>query len=114
VKKLALVLVCCVFLPGCFRTVYVNLLPPNMPPAVETASTLDKKTRYGWQHFFIWGWVPEEITIDAAVLCGGEEHVARIETRQTFLQRLIEAFAGYYINVYAPYNGRVVCDHSER
>lgn len=45
-------------------------------------------------------------------MCGGDAHVARIETRQTFVQGLIQSFAGYYINIYAPYNGAVKCDHS--
>ena len=31
---------------------------------------------------------------------------------RSFVQGLIAAFAGYYINIYSPYSGRVVCDHS--
>lgn len=32
-----------------------------------------------------------------------------IETRQTFLEGLVESFAGYYINVYSPYDAKVIC-----
>jgi len=50
--------------------------------------------------------------IDTAAECGGAEHVKRLETGQTFVQGLIEAYAGFFINIYAPYTVRVVCDHS--
>ena len=112
-KKILALAFVCLCLPACYRTIYRNLRPPNMPPAVESTDTLTKKTPRGWQHFFIWGIIPFDRRIDAAALCGGEEHIDRIETEQTFLQRLIESFAGYYVNVYAPYNAHVVCDHSE-
>jgi Bor protein len=108
----ALAIALCLALPACWRTTYVNLLPPAMPPAVETDQTVVKQTPSGWQSFFVWGLIPTEKVIDAAKLCGGEEHVARIETRQSILEGLIQSVAGYYINVYAPYNGHVVCDHS--
>lgn len=44
----------------------------------------------------------------------GVEHVKQIETRQTFVQGLIAAFAGYYINIYSPYTGAVICDHTRQ
>ena len=102
----------CLVASACYRTVYRDLLPPDMPPAVETPDTLSKSPPGGWQSFFLWGWVPTEKRIDAAKICGGEGHVARIETRQTFAQGLIQSLAGYYINIYAPYNGAVKCDHT--
>ena len=33
-----------------------------------------------------------------------------IRTRETFVQGLIAAFAGYYINVYSPYTAEVICE----
>lgn len=95
---------------GCARTSYVNLhnLPePDHPPEFETPLPR------GWQSYFLWGWVPTGRYFDAAEQCLGTEHVLRIETRRTFLQGLVAAFAGYYVNVYSPYNGRVICDHTK-
>jgi hypothetical protein len=54
------------------------------------------------------------MVIDAASYCGGPAHVDRIETQQSFVQGLIAAVAGYYINIYSPYTGRVVCDYHVR
>jgi len=90
---------------GCFRTVYRNLEPTMSPPGEVTY----RGQNSGWQHFFIWGWVPSEKIIDAAGRCGGADRVLAIKTRQTFVQGLVEAFAGYYVNVYSPYTGQVVC-----
>jgi hypothetical protein len=75
----------------------------------------DRSSPKSWRHFFLFGWAPGELVIDGAHYCGGGEHVERIETRQSFVQGLIYQLAGYYINIYAPYTGRVVCDyHVER
>jgi hypothetical protein len=49
--------------------------------------------------------------VDASAYCHGTERIERIETRRSFVQGLIAALAGYYINIYSPYTGRVVCDH---
>lgn len=96
---------------GCFRTAYTNLTPFSNKP-VEEPPNVSHDAPNSWQHFFIYGWVPSEKKIDAAKACGGAEHVERIETRQTFVQGLIAAFAGYYVNVYSPYTGAVICDHT--
>ena len=100
-------------LGGCFRTRYINLAPH---PALEAAAASaiprtppTPKPHSGWQHFFIWGWVPGERVIPAAEICGGPEWVKEIRTERRFVQGLIAAVAGYYINVYSPYDGRVVC-----
>jgi hypothetical protein len=97
-------------LTDCFRTRYINLAPH---PALEAAATAptppQPKPHSSWQHFYLWGWVPSERVIPAAEICGGREWVQEIRTEQRFVQRLIEDFAGYYVNIYAPYDGRVVC-----
>jgi hypothetical protein len=95
---------------GCARTVYTHLAPPADGVAHEHESS-DRSSPQAWRHFFLFGWVPGELVIDGAHYCGGAEHVERIETRQSFVQGLIYQLAGYYINVYAPYTGRVVCDY---
>jgi hypothetical protein len=50
--------------------------------------------------------------IEASEQCGGVEHVQRIETRRTFVQGLIAQVAGYYVNIYSPYSGGAICDHT--
>lgn len=94
---------------GCYRTRYSNLAPMLQPKPVQS-QVGSRAAPSSWRHFFIYGWVPSEMVIDAAATCGGVEHVKRIETRQTFVQGLIGALAGYYINIYWPYTGAVVCD----
>jgi hypothetical protein len=98
---------------GCARTVYTNL-HPRIDPPTEHQDDIDRSTPRSWRSFFVFGWAPEERVIDASKACGGIEHVDRIETRRTFVQGLIAAFAGYYINIYSPYSGAVVCDHTAR
>jgi len=93
--------------PGCARTVYTNLHPRA---AVPEAPAPDRTEPQGWRHFFVFGWAPGERVIDAAEYCEGTARIERIETRQSFLQGLIASFAGYYVNIYSPYTGRVVCD----
>lgn len=93
---------------ACFRTTYTNLAPP--PAQAVAAADAEVEAPGSWQHFFVWGWVPGEHWINAAGACGGAEHVKRIETRQTFLQGLIEQLASYYVNIYSPYTGAVICD----
>jgi hypothetical protein len=116
VRLRALSIVAALALSGCFRseyrTMYWNLHPPNSPPVVETPESLAKRPRPGWNHFFVWGWFPARVEIDAAAQCGGEEHVFTIETRQTYLQRLVASLAGRnLVNVYSPWHGHVTCDH---
>jgi hypothetical protein len=100
-------------LVGCFHTRYVNLhprlaIPPHSPTQIDRGPSND-----GWQHFFLFGWVPSEKLIDAQAICGGTEHIDRIETEMTFVQGLVGLLArGSYVNIYSPYTGRVVCDHS--
>lgn len=88
---------------GCFRTTYRNF---GVPPASAEGAPREPASR--WQHFFVWGLAPDERTIHAQRICG-EGRVREIRTRQTFVQGLIEAFAGYVVNVYSPYTGEVVC-----
>ena len=92
---------------GCYRTHYVNFSPES--PLRAPASTVPVRAT-GWQHFFIWGWAPGERSIDARAECGATGNVDSIRTRRTFLQGLVAAVAGYYVNVYSPWNGAVYCD----
>lgn len=97
---------CLAFASGCFRTHYENFSPSN--PNRSSQAPPEKLDR-GWQHFFIWGLVPGRITIDARAKCGDTDLVHSIQTQETFLQGLIAAFAGYYVNIYSPYTGQVWC-----
>lgn len=100
---------------GCYRTSYSNLAPPVPMSEREPPTTTGSRVPASpWRHFWVYGWAPGELVIDAAATCGGTNHVAQIETRQTFAQGLIAAFAGYYINIYSPYTGAVVCDNERR
>jgi hypothetical protein len=94
---------------SCARTVYTNL-HPQLPEGTTLQNQPRDSPRY-WRHFFIYGWVPAELIIDAESYCQGTEHIDRIETRSSFVQGLVSAVAGYYINIYSPYTGRVVCSH---
>lgn len=112
--RLRLALICFLLAtaPACARTVYTNLHPQLPAPAV--APHADQSSARSWRSFFIFGWVPGELVIDASAYCNGTDRIERIETRQSFVQGLVAAFAGYYINIYSPYSGRVVCDHEPR
>ena len=108
-KRTGIVLLLAMACTGCFRTVYSHLTPSVAERAATTPQPHERDAE-NWQHFFLYGWVPSEKVIDAAFACGGVEHVRRIETEQSFAQGLVATFAGYYINIYSPYTGHVVCD----
>lgn len=99
---------------GCYRAMYINLQPHDAPPAVETSETLAKRTRYGWINYWLWGTLPSERVVDASEACGGDAHVASIETRQTAWQVSIGIAASieYVLNIYTPWYGHVTCDHA--
>jgi len=96
---------------SCSRTVYTNFAP--QPESPHAHDTVDRSSPPYWRSFFVFGWAPGELVIDASAYCGGRDHVAKIETRRSFVQGLIAAFAGYYINIYSPYTGKVVCDYHD-
>lgn len=102
----AIVIVAFALLMGCYRTHYANFSTQN--PERSTESHVPVRVT-GWQHFFVYGWAPGERRIDAREQCGGVERIHSIQTRQTFVEGLIAAFAGYYINIYSPWNGAVYC-----
>ena len=104
--RVAIVLAAVLLVSGCYRTHYSNFHRPGSEPA---ASVSEPVRVTGWQHFFLYGWVPGERAIDARSECGGEAKIESIETRRTFLQGLVAAFAGYYINIYSPWNAAVFC-----
>jgi hypothetical protein len=92
---------------GCYRTTYHHLEPPSALSSSRPPQLVRDDS--GWQHFFVYGWAPSERVIDASARCGGADQVQEIQTRQTFVQGLIATFAGYYINIYSPYTGQVIC-----
>jgi hypothetical protein len=93
---------------GCFRTVYRNLEPPGaaLPPMPLAPRSSP------WRSFFLYGYLPPELIVDAAAECGGADRVREIRTRQTFTQGLVETFASSGgVNVYSPWSAEVVCVH---
>ena len=105
--RIVAILVLCLVLGACYRTHYVNFSPMNPNRASQPAGPV--RSSSGWQHFFLWGWIPVERTIDARQICGEAANIDSIQTRRTFLEGLVAAFAGYYINVYSPWDGAVYC-----
>jgi len=90
---------------GCYRTHYVNLQPAN----VTVSEPATRSNRSGWQHFFLFGWVPSERVYTADTLCGSNAVVTEIRTERTFVQGLVEQLCSYYVNIYSPYNAEVFC-----
>jgi len=98
---------------GCYRTTYSHLAPPMSEQTGQAEPrTSPTDPTYGWHHFFFWGVDPPEEVIDAAKICGGTQYIERLETEKSIVQGFIEAIAGYYVNIYSPYTGRVVCSGS--
>jgi hypothetical protein len=112
-KRLILFLAVVLSISGCYRTVYMNVQGDKNSTKM-TLEQLEKLPDYddsSWLHFFIFGLVPNEKVIDVAKPCGGAEHIASINTRQTTLQVLVRLVANINsINIYSPYDGHVVCD----
>ena len=109
----ALVLLALFASSACFRTVYTNLQPAGAPPVVEAPETRARHQPKDWQSYFLFGWIPGEKRIDAATLCGGEEHVLRLETEQTWGQALTTTviLAAAWLGIYSPWRAAVICDH---
>jgi len=102
-------LVFIVSLTSCYRTHYVNFSPQNPERSPSVTAGPPVRAGSGWRSFFIWGWVPGEMEIDAQKQCGGSENLDSVQTRRTFLEGLVAAFAGFYINIYSPWDGAVYC-----
>lgn len=100
-------LVVLVLASGCYRTTYLNLTPTEKTEAAPVPGAATQSHGH-WQHFFLFGWIPEVKVIRAAQLCG-TGRVQQIHTEQTFLQGLVETLASYYVNIYSPWTGMVVC-----
>jgi hypothetical protein len=92
---------------GCYRAVYGNL----EPSAGEERPVASVSRSQSWRSFYLYGYLPSELKIDAAGECGGDgTHVREIRTRQTFAQGITRLFAtSSGVNVYSPWNGEVVC-----
>ena len=103
----SLVALCCLTAMGCYHARYVNVHgADHTPPAADDVRRAAPGS--GWQNFFLYGWVPSDLRIDARGLCG-EGRIQEIRTQQTFLQGLVAAVAGFYISIYTPYTGQTVC-----
>ena len=115
-RRYLLLIVMLSALTGCHRAVYTNVQGDRKPQelTMKQLEALPDYDETSWQHFFIYGLLPSEQIIEAAQLCRGSEHIAAIKTKQTFLEGLVASVAGYYINIYSPYDGHVVCDSSIR
>jgi hypothetical protein len=91
---------------GCYRTVYRNLEPAGDPALARVAP----RRSPGWRSFFLYGWLPRELVVQAAAECGGPANVREIRTRRSFPQGLVAKFASSAgVNVYSPWTGEVVC-----
>lgn len=93
-KKLAIAAVAALAMTGCATQTYV--LTDN---AAQTPSA-DK-----WQHFFVGG-IGQEVTENAAQVCGGAHKVAKIQTKESGLNVLAHAVAGI---IYTPRQNLVYC-----
>ena len=96
---------------GCYRTVYRDLKPPG-----DTARAPVMPQRSSrWRSFFLYGWLPGELIVQAAAECGGAANVREIRTRRSFGQGLVATFASSAgVNVYSPWTGEVVCSEGDR
>ena len=91
---------------GCFRTEYRNFYAPDHEAMGDATGRRSSET---WRNFFVFGWVPGEMEIDAAAVCG-EGNVRKIETQLSFLQGFVTALTSFfYINIYSPWTGEVHC-----
>ena len=93
---------------GCYRTTYMNVTPPEKLE-VARATAVSHPPSSGWQHFFLFGWIPSEKVIQTEQVCGGADRVESIHTERSFVQGLVAAVASFYVNIYSPWTGRVVC-----
>jgi hypothetical protein len=91
---------------GCYRTHYVNLQPAGDERPDAAISRADES---GWQHFFLFGWFPDERRYPANELCENGALVREVHTQRTFMQGVATALSSYYVNIYSPYYLDVFC-----
>ncbi len=104
-SRVALVVLLCLQ-TACYRAVYTEIVPPG----AATAPIAPTRRSAGWRNFYLYGYLPAELSVDAGAECGGAGRVLEIRTRQTFTQGLIRTFANSSgVNAYAPWTGEVVC-----
>ena len=92
---------------GCARTVYRNLHGSD-PAPVETEASLAAHPKDVWQNFFTTGFAPHFHQIDAGAQCGGDAHVATIETEHS-IGTVLAAIVTF--DIYSPWSAHVTCDH---
>jgi hypothetical protein len=92
---------------GCYRTVYTGFATPGTAAPTITQPAPRSSS---WRSFYLYGYLPAELVVDAAAECGGADRVREIRTRQSFSQGLVSMFAtSSGVNAYAPWTGEVVC-----
>ncbi len=90
---------------GCYRTVYRNFEPAEEARAVDPV-----RRSSAWRSFFLYGWLPSQVVVDAAAECGGVANVREIRTSRSFGQGMVAMIAtSGGVNVYSPWTGEVVC-----
>lgn len=96
---------------GCYRTHYINLYAADYKPTQPPTGLVESEAT--WRNFWVYGWFPGEMDIDAVGTCG-EGHIREIETRRSFLQGFVAALATiYYVNIFSPWTGKVRCSGSQ-
>lgn len=92
---------------GCYRSAYTGFARSD-GMASTTPATAPRSS--SWRSFYLYGYLPSELVVDAGAECGGAARVREIRTRQTFTQGLISMFAtSSGVNAYAPWTGEVLC-----
>lgn len=90
---------------GCFHATYTNLYGHEgatqyQGEALEHAPS--------WHNFFVFGWIPSEVTIESGKICG-ERGVQEIRTEESFLQAAVAIVTSYYVTIYKPWTGETIC-----
>ncbi len=105
--RAALVLLAMIAAGGCYRTQYFNL---HLPAAEAQNPVATRTEPSGWQHYFLFGWVPSERVYDSDAACGPQASVSEIRTQRTFLEGVVEQVSNVYgVNIYSPYDAEIFC-----
>jgi hypothetical protein len=104
---------------ACARTVYRHL-----EPAAALAPTASSSRRLDPSHHLRGGvWLAALLPLRVGALGAGDRrggrvrrpgNVREIRTEQSFAQGLLYVLTSYYLTIYAPYTGEVVCAGDRR
>lgn len=100
IKKLSILILTTFLITGCATTVLIN---KNSISAEQAAA--QKPTRKGKNQFFVSG-LGQTQYIPAVEICGSEEKIARVETRYSFVDLLLQVITW---GIYTPSTYRVFC-----